>query len=58
MSTSGRKCAVTDKSARPGLPGGDPTGSYMRILEPLSSDNLASKPSLGEMLKTYIFLKP
>ena len=56
MSTSGSKCAVTDKSARPGLPeGGVPTGSYLRSLEPLPSDNLASKPSLGDMLKIYIF---
>lgn len=54
MPASGSKCAVTDKSARPGLPG-IPTGSYMRSLEPLPSDNLASKPSLGEMLKIYIF---
>ena len=56
MSTSGSKCAVTDKSSRPGLPeGGIPTGSYMGSLEPLPSDNLASKPSLGEMLEIYMF---
>ena len=56
MSTSGSKCAVTDKSSRPGLPeGGVPTGSYMGSLEPLPSDNLASKPSLGEMLEIYMF---